>query len=171
MKTSMKLTELNDGQAVFIDANIFIYHFAGASIECREFLKQCAGRRLNAFTSNSVLAETCHRLMAIEAVKLKIAKPLKPSASLQENPTLVKQLSEYYTQITNILSWNIQIIPSTQNLFIHSQIYRQRFGLLTNDSLIPVYMEAAGIDNLASADKIFTAIPHLNLYSPSDLIS
>lgn len=153
MKTSMKLTELNDGQAVFIDANIFIYHFAGSSIECREFLKQCAGKRLNGFTSNSILAETCHRLMAMEAVKLKIAKPL----------------SEYYTQITNILSWNIQIISSPQNLFIHSQIYRQRFGLLTNDSLIPVYMEAAGIDNLVSADKIFQTIPHLNLYSPSDL--
>lgn len=169
MKTSMKLTELNDGQAVFIDANIFIYHFAGSSIECREFLKQCAGKRLNGFTSNSILAETCHRLMAMEAVKLKIAKPLKPSASLQENPALVKQLSEYYTQITNILSWNIQIISSPKNLFIHSQIYRQRFGLLTNDSLIPVYMEAAGIDNLVSADKIFQTIPHLNLYSPSDL--
>lgn len=153
MKTNMKLTELNDGQAVFIDANIFIYHFAGSSIECREFLKQCAGKRLNGFTSNSILAETCHRLMAMEAVKLKIAKPL----------------SEYYTQITNILSWNIQIISSPQNLFIHSQIYRQRFGLLTNDSLIPVYMEAAGIDNLVSADKIFQTIPHLNLYSPSDL--
>ncbi len=165
----MKLTELKDGQAVFIDANIFIYHFAGASFECKEFLNQCLNKRISAFTSNSVLAETCHRLMAIEALKLKIAKPLRPLASLQENPALVKKLSEYYTQITNILSWGIQIIPSPQNLFIHSQIYRQRFGLLTNDSLIPVYMETAGIDKLASADKIFSVIPHLKLYSPADL--
>ncbi len=166
----MELTELKDNEAVFIDANIFIYHFAGASSECKEFLKRCANRKISAFTSNEILAETCHRLMAIEALKLKITGPARPALALQENPALVKKLSEYYTQITNILSWQIEIMPAPQGLFIHSQIYRQRFGLLTNDSLIPVYMETAGIDNLASADKIFSAIPHLKLYSPSDLI-
>ena len=34
----MKLTEMPEGET-FIDANIFIYHFAGASEECKEFLK------------------------------------------------------------------------------------------------------------------------------------
>ena len=42
----MKLTEIPEGEAVFIDANIFIYHFAGASEECKEFLKDCAKKEL-----------------------------------------------------------------------------------------------------------------------------
>lgn len=166
----MKLSAIKAGETVFIDANIFIYHFTGLSCECREFLKECAHKRIISFTSNAVLAEVCHRLMAIEAVKLKIIKPAQPAASLRKNPALVRKLSEYYAQITNILSWGIQILPFSQDIFIKSQIYRQHFGLLTNDSFIPVHMESAGTANLASSDKIFASIPQLRLYSPSDII-
>jgi predicted nucleic acid-binding protein len=165
----MKLSEIKQGQAVFIDANIFIYHFAGVSDECKQFLKSCAQKRFTAFIATSVLIEVCHRLMTIEAVKLGLVKSRQPSASLQKNPTLVKKLSAYYTQTTNILSWGFQIIPPPPDIIIRSQIYRQRFGLLTNDSLIPIYMELANTTNLASADKVFNSIPHLHLYSPSDI--
>lgn len=165
----MKLTEIPEGEAVFIDANIFIYHFTGASEECKEFLKDCAKKRVTAFTAATILLEVCHRLMAIEAVKLALVKPRQPSSYLQNNPSLVKKLSSYYTQVTNILSWNIQIIPPPADILTKSQIYRQRFGMLTNDSLIPVYMEEANTLNLASADKLFLTLPQLRLYSPSDI--
>lgn len=165
----MKLTEVPEGETVFIDANVFIYHFTGASLECKEFLKDCAKQRVSAFTATTVLIEVCHRLMAIEAVKLALVKPHQPSSYLQKNPNLVKKLSAYYTQITNILSWNIQIVPPLADILIKSQIFRQRFGMLTNDSLIPVYMEEANTLNLASADKLFLTLPHLRLYSPSDI--
>jgi len=165
----MKLTEIPAGEAVFIDANIFIYHFAGASEECKEFLKNCAQRKITAFTATTVLMEVCHRLMAIEAVKLTLVKPRQSASHLQKNPDLVKKLSVYYAQITNILSWNIRIIPPPADILIKSQIYRQRFGMLTNDSLIPVYMEEANTLNLASVDKLFLTLPALHLYSPSDI--
>ncbi len=166
----MKLPEIKDGQAIFIDANIFIYHFTGASKECKELLKACDQRRLSGFTSTTVLAEVCHRLMIIEAISSKLVKSTKQvSLYLQKHPALVKQLSEYYTQTTNIFSWSIQIIIPPQDIIIRSQIYRQRFSMFTNDSFIPIYMETAGITNLASADKIFCSIPHLNLFAPSDI--
>lgn len=165
----MKLTEIKDNETVFIDANIFIYHFAGASPQCKEFLKDCARKRLGAFTSTTVLAEVCHRLMAIEAVKLGLSKAKQPSSYLRRKPAVVKKLSEYYTQMTNILSWNIRIISPPSDIIIKSQIYRRHFGLLANDSFIPVYMEEAGTGNLASADQVFGSIPQLNLYAPSDL--
>ena len=167
----MKLNEIIAQENVFIDANIFIYHFTGASLECKEFLKDCAQKKYHAFTSIAVLAEVCHRLMAIEALKRGWTQPKQPSLSLQKHPAVVKKLSEYYVQMTNILGWNIQIIHPPENLITKSQIYRQRFGFLTNDSLIPVYMEEAGTANLASADKIFNSIDHLKLYSPADIHS
>ncbi len=165
----MKLSEIKEGEGVFIDANIFIYHFTGISQECKEFLKQCLQKKYIAYTSLSILAEVCHRLMAIEAVSLGMVKPKNPSISLQKDPGCVKNLYTYYTQITNILSWDIKIIPTPDNIFIKSQNYRQRFGLLTNDSFIPVYMEQSGINHLASADKLFKTIPHILLCSPADI--
>ena len=107
--------------------------------------------------------------MAIEALKRGLIQPKQPSVSLAKSPMVVKKLSEYYVQMTHILGWGIRIISPRENFIIKSQIYRQRFGLLTNDSLIPVCMEEANTANLASADKIFASIDHLKLYSPSDL--
>jgi predicted nucleic acid-binding protein len=165
----MKLTELKSGDSIFIDANIFIYHFSGASLECKEFLKTCEETQLKGYTSHAVLAEVCHRLMIMEAVKTSLIQGRQPGAKLQKKPHLVRKLSEYYVQMTNLLSWNIEIIPTPKDLLTQSQIYRSRYGLLTNDSLIPVYMDMAGTQNLASADRMFEDIPQLSLYSPSDI--
>jgi len=38
----MILADLRDGDRVFIDANILIYHFGGRSLECKAFLERCA---------------------------------------------------------------------------------------------------------------------------------
>ena len=36
----MILADLQEGACVFIDANIFIYHFGGQSLECKAFLER-----------------------------------------------------------------------------------------------------------------------------------
>ena len=166
----MTLSELPSEATVFVDANIFLYHFTGTSEECKEFLKGCAQGRFNAVTSTTVLAEVCHRLMAIEAVKHGWAPSKQPAAYLQKHPAIVKRLSEYYVQMTQLMSWGIQVVPAREHDLTKSHIYRQRFGLLTQDSMIPVAMEEAGTGNLASADKMFDAIDHLQRYAPSDLL-
>jgi len=47
----MILANLRDGDRVFIDANIFIYHFGGRSVQCKAFLERCARRELLGYTS------------------------------------------------------------------------------------------------------------------------
>jgi len=42
----MTLAELLNGHSVFIDSNIFIYHFGGPSPQCKAFLERCACREL-----------------------------------------------------------------------------------------------------------------------------
>ncbi len=64
----MTLAELRDGDTVFIDANLFIYHFGGRSAECKAFLERCARREVQGYTSTLVLAEVLHRLMVAEAI-------------------------------------------------------------------------------------------------------
>ncbi len=63
---------------------------------------------------------------------------------------------------------NLNELGAGDNVF-KSQNYRQQYGLLTNDSFIPVFMEKANTINLASADQAFAAIPGINLFSPSDI--
>lgn len=165
----MKLNALGDGEHVFIDANIFIYHFNGSSNECSDFLDACSQKKFTAFTSTVTLTEVCHRLMMLEAVSRGLIPMKQPSPALLKNPSIVKKLNEYYVHLTGIMEWGLTILSSTEHILIKSQIYRQRYGLLTNDSLIPAIMQEAGIINLASADKAFQTIEHLKVYSPTDL--
>lgn len=65
----MKLDEIPSEQTVFIDSNIFIYHFTGVSNQSSEFLSRCEEGYLNGITSSNVVLEVLHRLMMIEVVQ------------------------------------------------------------------------------------------------------
>ena len=59
-----------DHSEVFVDANIFIYHFSGPTEHtdaCTQFLQRIEEARLSGLTSVLILTETLHRLMIIEA--------------------------------------------------------------------------------------------------------
>ena len=66
----MSLDDLLAGAAVFVDANIFTYHFQphpswGPS--CTRLLQRIENQELAGFTTIPVLGEVAHRLMTIEA--------------------------------------------------------------------------------------------------------
>jgi predicted nucleic acid-binding protein len=78
----MSLADLRDGDRVIIDANIFIYHFGGRSLECKVLLERCARRTLLGYTSTPVLAEVLHRRMMAEAIATGLVTSERPSGSL-----------------------------------------------------------------------------------------
>ncbi|MBT9170511.1 MAG: hypothetical protein DDT18_00852 [Actinobacteria bacterium] len=51
----MRFDELPMAEAVFIDANIFVYHFTGISEECSRFLKRCEAGELRGVTTVNVI--------------------------------------------------------------------------------------------------------------------
>ena len=79
----MTFEAIEDDSSVFIDANVFIYHFGGASAQCAALVQRCETGDLRGFRSVLVLAEVCHRLMVTEAVEKKLVSvrnvPRKPS--------------------------------------------------------------------------------------------
>jgi predicted nucleic acid-binding protein len=165
----MKLNELKTDDAIFIDANIFLYHFTGVSNECKEFLKRCEAGDLLGVTSVTVMAEVCHHLMIAEAIQRQWIRPQKPVAQLQAKPEHIRNLSEYPSHLGSIVDWGIKIVTPPEDLLMKSQIFRSQYGLLTNDSLIPVYMKLANTSKLATNDQSFSRILSLQLYSPSDI--
>jgi predicted nucleic acid-binding protein len=62
----MTLDDIEEGAGVFVDANVFVYHFVGASSECTALLRRCETGEVQASTSALVLAKVCQRLMMIE---------------------------------------------------------------------------------------------------------
>ncbi len=66
----MIFADLVAGDAIFLDANSFIYHFAPDPVlgpPCSQLLQRIDNQELAGFTSLHLLAEVAHKLMTIEA--------------------------------------------------------------------------------------------------------
>jgi predicted nucleic acid-binding protein len=161
--------EIDEGNAVFIDANVFIYHFIGASPQCTELLARCESRRLQGSTSALVLAEVCHRLMTIEAVRRKLVSPGNVVHKLVARPELVRQLVTYEGAIGAVPAMGIEIAAVTEATLMDGLRLQRRYGLLTNDSLIVAGMLQAGLHMLATADRRLAEVDEIELAVPADL--
>lgn len=165
----MKLNDLRNGESVFIDANIFIYHFGGHSAECKAFLERCARRDLLGYTATTTLAEVLHRLMVAEAVQRGIVTTKSPVKILREKPELVKQLSRYNEDVSRIAQMNLVIWDLTLEVLTQSQAIRESEGLLTNDSLVVAFMRNYSLKKLVTTDSDFERVQGLEIYKPIDL--
>ena len=167
----MTLEAIEEGAAVFIDANIFLYHFAGASPQCTALLGRCESRELRGATSALVVAEVCHRLMTIEAVERKLVSPRNVVGKLAARPDAVRQLITYEIATEAIPSMGIEISPLTETTLMHGLRIQRRWGLLTNDSLVVAAMLAGGFRILATADRRLSVAHDVEAATPTDLRS
>ncbi|MBI5328184.1 MAG: PIN domain-containing protein [Deltaproteobacteria bacterium] len=165
----MRLSNIKRDANVFIDANIFIYHFTGASKECSEFLKRCEQGEVSGMTSVIALLEVLHRLMMVEAVGKKLAAPPNIVKKLQKHPEKIKQLKDYYLNTRKIADMGIIIKPLTFETAEKSNSFRTEYGLMVNDSIIAAGMAEEGMDSLASNDDGFRKIGKFKVYSPGDV--
>lgn len=165
----MRLEEIEPRSEVFIDSNIFIYHFTGVSEESSSFLACCEEDELSGITSVNVLLEVLHRLMMVEAVKKNLIKPPSLVQKLKDKPEKVCQMNDYFTNTIAVLDMGIKVYPITPELLKSSQMIRAQYGLLVNDSLIVALMQEEGIQKLASNDDAFSKIDWIKLYKPGDV--
>jgi predicted nucleic acid-binding protein len=165
----MILADLRDGDRVFIDANIFLYHFGGRSPQCKAFLERCARRELSGYTSTALLAEVLHRLMIAEAVAEGLVTARTAVRKLGETPEFVKQLTQYQEDINKILQMNLTILDLTLEIMRKSAEVRKEEGLLTNDSFVVACMREQGLIKLATANGDFDRVGGIEVHKPTDL--
>jgi predicted nucleic acid-binding protein len=165
----MKLSEIKAGSEIFVDSNIFIYHFTGVSGECSDFLTRCERGDLIAMTSVNVILEVLHRLMMVEAVKKNIVTPPNVVKKLNKKPMKLKRLNEYFINTEKIVDMGIDIKPLIFNTIIKSHIVRLAFGLMVNDSVIVATMHEEGVKLLATSDKVFEKVNEISVCSPEDV--
>jgi len=165
----MILDSISSGSSVFIDANIFIYHFTGVSNECSNFLGRCEHGDLVGITSVNVLLEVLHRLMMVEAFKKNIVKPPNIVKKLKKYPEKIKQLHDYFANTQKISEMGIIVKPISWETILKSQTVRLRYGFMVNDSLVVASMEEENLSLLATNDTGFSILDGFSLYRPSDL--
>jgi predicted nucleic acid-binding protein len=165
----MTFDQLQPGDEVFLDANIFIYFYLGSSQQCRLLLDRCRQGVVRGHTGTFVLAEVLHRLMMIEAVELQLASPGNVAKKLRENPDVVKQLSKHSAAIPQIKAMNIEIAPLNLTMLENSANVRKQHGLLTNDSVLVAAMQELSLQKLATLDKDFVSVSGLFIYQPTDV--
>lgn len=165
----MRLDRIPAGISVFIDANIFIYHFAGVSPQCTAFLGRCEGGRLSGITGVHVLAEVAHRLMAVEAVGKGLVTHGNVAAKLRARPDVVRALSDYQSNLDTLMALGIQILSLGPDDLVASATIRRVPGLLTNDSLTAAMLQRERIRALATSDPDFRRLSDVRIYEPTDL--
>lgn len=165
----MLLSNLPDRSRVFCDANILTYAFLGTeplSSVCLGLLKRNAQRKIQLYTSAVQASHTIHRIMVREAILVFGLEPRKAVSYLKKYPKAVSSLTRY-KQIPGELSRaRIRILDVTYKDLHASKDFRDKYGLLTDDSLIIAVMRRHGLKDLASNDKDFKRVSGIRLWTP-----
>jgi predicted nucleic acid-binding protein len=162
--------DLPDHTEVFIDANVFVYHFSGPTEYtdfCSRFLQRIEEGRLSGFTSTLVLAETLHRLMIIEAAtKLQIV-PKVAIRHLKAHPLEVKKLTDHLTVPDNIQTFGIKVLSLDVADVLTSNEIKKEHGLLTNDAINLAVMRRHHLKSIATNDPDFERVTDLLVWKPA----
>ena len=165
----MTFSEIASGARLYIDANIFVYHFTYESDECVTLLDRCDRREVNGYTGIHVLLEVAHRIMTIEAVDKGLVTPGNVPRKLRRRPELVSQLQDHSAAIRYILEMNIEIMQIDARILEASANLRARTGFLVNDSVSLAMMERQNIRVISTNDRDFQRVNWLEVHLPSDL--
>jgi predicted nucleic acid-binding protein len=165
----MILTDLVDGESVFLDANILVYHFAPHpqyGQACHDLVQRVEKQALLGYTSTAVLSELAHHLMTFEASAV-FGWTSKVVQRLGQNPSAVMQLSKFHKSLVEVPNLGIQILTIPETLIETAAMVSRQTGLLSNDALIVALMQANGLTKLASHDADFDRVPGLTRYAPA----
>lgn len=165
----MTFADLIAGEAIFLDANPFVYHFVadpqyGAASS--HLLQRVENQEITGLTSTHVLTEMAHRVMTVEAIGA-FGWPMPGIARrLRQHPAQVRQLAGFHQAIERVLQSRIRILTIPVPLIAEGARLTRQTGLLSNDALIVAVMQDNGLTKLASSDQDFDRVPWLTRYGP-----
>lgn len=160
------LEEIPAKSEVFIDSNIFIYHFLDLSDACSNLLEMSERREIRAYTSTVVLGEVLHRLMLSEAVAKYKIKPYQAVRYLKDHPEIVSSLEMCEIAVEEMPEFNVEILPIENYAIFESRNLREQYGLMTNDSLNLYAMKTRGLKIIATNDRDFEIVKDIDVWKP-----
>ena len=165
----MSLDDIPVGSLCVLDTNVLLYAEQGGSEQARRLLRRCANGDLTGVLPEVVWHELTHRLMLMEATMMRRISPRNQAARLAERPEIVRSLNLYQSKVRTLFDMGLRFEPCTQDDLLQSAFALQRYGLLTNDSLILAVAIRVEADCLVSSDKAFQVVREVPVFAPSDL--
>lgn len=166
----MNLDDIPGGSHCVLDSNILIYAEDGASLQAQRLLRRIEEQDLTAVLPQPVWQETMHLLMVKEAIMAGHVRGPNPARQLAAKPEVVRRLMIYRDKVRALATLGLGFEPCHEaDLMSKALEIQERYGLLTNDSLIAAIAIRIEADALVSADTRFRAVKELKVYSPSDL--
>jgi predicted nucleic acid-binding protein len=165
----MKLVDIPTGTALFVDANIFVYHFGADPVfgpPCRDFMERVLRGEVFAFTSSFLLSNLAHRLMTLEAAAKFGWTMTKVAYRLKRQPAELQTLLRFRQSVEEIPRFGVRVLGVELPHVLAATLLSQQHGLLSGDALVVAVMQANGLTNLASHDSDFDRVPGITRYAP-----
>jgi predicted nucleic acid-binding protein len=165
----MNFAAIPAGTSVFVDANVFVYSYAGDPIygnACTDLRERIELKQLQGFVSTHVFSEIAHRLMTLEACQT-LGWPYAGIARrLRRHPSEIQKLQRFRKALDDIVAIGIHVLPThDQDVLVAGNLSLQH-GLLSGDALVIALMQSRGLLHLASNDGDFDRVPGITRYSP-----
>ena len=162
----MRIDRISDNSTVYLDANIFLYHYEDISPDCSSLLERVERGKIKAVTSTRILDEVLHRRLIAEAISLYGWSIKQVVKRLRQNPEKLTKIGKHWEDVEELLTIGIEVFTlSLEDLLMARRIQKQ-FGLLVCDSLTVYLMEKHKIKILATRDEDFIRVESIDVWMP-----
>ncbi|OFW52518.1 MAG: hypothetical protein A2163_08205 [Actinobacteria bacterium RBG_13_35_12] len=168
MQKSLK--DFQSGEAVFIDASIFLHHAFDINNVSIEFLGRVETSNIKAYTSSLVIEEIFFKLIMqsasnyLEKVTVEGVKALLKNTAVKEK--VMRPVEEYRDYFNKLKALGLKILDLTYEDMTAAVIKVKTYGLITADAAHLSVMERKGILHMVSGDSDFKNIDTITLWSP-----
>jgi hypothetical protein len=161
------LSQLQPGERVFIDTNIFLYAVFEHSTygrSCRDFLRRVEKDELLGFTSDLAMNEVFHKLMISEIAETEGIEANNAAKLIKREPEIIGDLRRIWEEMELLSDFGITLLNTTT----YPEFVRlsREYLLSAADAAHLAAMQVNGIMSMASNDRDFKRVPWLKLWRP-----
>ncbi len=166
----MNLDDIPDGSLCVIDTNILLYAEQGVSGQAQRLISRCSRGEIIGILPSTVWLELTHKLMLAEAIMLGLVTGRNPAARLAQKPEAVRSLSLYREKVRALTDLGLGFESCTQKDLLGTAFeLQEKYGLLTNDSVVLAAALRLKADVLVSNDRQLRDVEEPPVHYPTDL--
>ena len=166
----MNLDDIQNGSLCVVDTNVLLYAEQGLSRQAQRLIRRCSAGDLIGVLPQTVWQELTHKLMLAEALMMERVSGPNAARKLSRQPDIVKRLGLYKDKILALVNMGLGFEACMkEDLLVNAFRYQEKYGLLTNDSVIVAIAVRLKADVLVTADAAFQKISEIPVAMPSDI--
>ena len=166
----MNLDDIQNGSLCIVDTNVLLYAEQGLSQQAQRLIRRCSTGDLIGILPQTVWQELTHKLMLAEALMMERVSGPNAGRKLSRQPDIVKRLGLYKDKILALVNIGLGFEACMkEDLLVNAFRYQEKYGLLTNDSVIVAIAVRLKADVLVTADAAFQKIDEIPVAMPSDI--